>query len=155
MKMSTKITYGVRALFDIAYHTGGKPVKVSDISRRQGISPRYIEQIFIMFKKVGIITTVRGPKGGYLIAKEPDQISLGDIIRSIEGDIELVRCKPVASDNAEGCRMKTQCVTAPIWRELNEKVSSFFDSITIQDLCDRGESLGLERDIEKAFMYYI
>lgn len=155
MKLSTKITYGVRALFDIAYHSRGLPAKVADIARRQGISPRYIEQIFISFKKKGIIKTVRGPKGGYLLAREPGDISLGDIIRSIEGNIEIVSCKPVSSEGANECKIRKQCVTAPIWNELNEKISSFFDSITIEDLCERGKALGIARDVEGMFMYYI
>ena len=153
MKLSTKITYGVRVLFDIAYHSNGLPAKVKDIARRQGISARYIEQIFIMFKKYGIIKTVRGPKGGYLLAKGPSEITVGDIIRSVEGNIELVSCNPVVSGAEEECLIKKQCVTAPIWVELNEKVSSFFDSITIQDLCDRGEVLGIKPDAEDKSMY--
>ena len=153
--MSTKITYGVRAIFDIAYHSCGMPAKVNDIARRQGISPRYIEQIFIMFKKKGIIKTVRGPKGGYLLAKEPRDITLGDIIRAIEGKIELVGCKVNESPGEEECVIGKQCVTAPIWKELNDRVSSFFDSITIQDLCDRGKALGIERDMDGKYMYYI
>ena len=154
MKLSTKITYGVRALFDIAYHSCGIPAKVNDIARRQGISARYIEQIFIKFKKADIIKTVRGPKGGYMLAKKPEKISLGDIIRSIEGDIELVSCKP-ANDGEGECSMSKNCVTAPIWSDLNNKVSSFFDSISIKDLCDRGKSLGISRDMEGKFTYHI
>lgn len=153
MKLSTKITYGVRAIFDIAYHACGMPAKVKDIARRQGISPRYIEQIFIKFKKHGIIKTVRGPNGGYLLANEPSQISLGDIIRAIEGNIELVSCKSATADNTDECNIKKQCVTAPIWNELNGRISSFFDSITIQDLCERGKGLGIERDINTNFRY--
>ena len=154
MKLSTKITYGVRALFDIAYHSCGIPAKVNDIARRQGISARYIEQIFIKFKKAGIIKTVRGPKGGYMLAKKAEEISLGEIIRSIEGDIELVSCKPSKSGEGE-CVMSENCVTAPIWAELNDKVSSFFDSISIKDLCERGKSLGITRDMEGRFTYHI
>ncbi|MDT8317188.1 MAG: Rrf2 family transcriptional regulator [bacterium] len=154
MKLSTKITYGVRALFDIAYHSCGIPAKVNDIARRQGISARYIEQIFIMFKKADIIKTVRGPKGGYMLAKKPEEISLGEIIRSIEGDIELVSCKPSRVGEGE-CSMSENCVTAPIWSDLNGKVSSFFDSISLKDLCDRGKSLGITRDMEGKFIYHI
>ncbi len=149
MRLSTKTTYGVRALFDIAYHSGAHPAKVSDIANRQAISPRYIEQIFINFKKKGLIKTVRGPKGGYLLAREPHLISLGDIIRAVEGNIELVGCKEFDSKDADECRIGKMCVTAPIWKELNDRVSSFFDSITVKDLCDRGSDLGIERDIDK------
>ena len=155
MKLSTKITYGVRALFDIAYHSCGMPAKVNDIARRQGISPRYIEQIFIRFKKSGIINTIRGPKGGYLLAKDAGDISLGDIIRAIEGQIELVSCKAVSPGEGEECIIGKQCVTAPIWNELNERVSIFFDSITIEDLCERGKKLGIKRDMDGKFIYYI
>ena len=154
MKLSTKITYGVRALFDIAYHSCGIPAKVNDIARRQGISARYIEQIFIKFKNANIIKTIRGPKGGYMLARKPEEISLGDIIRSIEGEIELVSCKPNKPEDGE-CVMSESCVTAPIWAELNGKVSSFFDSISIKDLCERGKALGITRDMEGKFTYHI
>jgi len=155
MKLSTKITYGVRALFDIAYHSCGMPAKVNDIARRQGISPRYIEQIFICFKKAGIIRTVRGPKGGYMLDKKPEEVSIGDIIRAIEGNIELVGCKSTTAGGEDECVVRTQCVTAPIWNELNSKVSDFFDSISIQDLCKRGKNLGIERDMDGKFVYHI
>ncbi len=155
MKLSTKITYGVRALFDIAYHSCGTPAKVNDIARRQGISPRYIEQIFILFKKAGLIRTIRGPKGGYMLAKEPDKLTLGDIIRAVEGEIELVSCKPSETEDGGECSMSKECVTAPIWSELNSQVSSFFDSITIKALCERGTALGITRDMEGKFLYNI
>ena len=155
MKLSTKITYGVRALFDIAYHSCGTPAKVNDIARRQGISPRYIEQIFIKFKKAGLIETVRGPKGGYLLARAPEELTLGDIIRAVEGDIELVSCKPDGHGEGMECSMSKECVTAPIWSDLNNRVSTFFDSITVKDLCDRGKSLGISRDMEGKFVYHI
>jgi len=98
------------------------PAKVNDIARRQGISPRYIEQIFICFKKAGIIRTVRGPKGGYMLDKKPEEVSIGDIIRAIEGNIELVGCKSTTAGGEDECVVRTQCVTAPIWNELNSKV---------------------------------
>ena len=89
-----------------------------------------------------------------MLARKPEEISLGEIIRSIEGEIELVSCKPTNPEDGE-CVMSENCVTAPIWAELNSKVSSFFDSISIKDLCERGKALGITRDMEGKFTYHI
>ena len=92
MKISTKSRYGLRAVFDIAYHSAGLSTQVKEISARQEISPRYIEQIFQKLKRAGIVKSIRGPAGGYYLARKPDEISVGDIVRATEGTIQLVHC---------------------------------------------------------------
>src|SRR4030066_974824 len=92
MRLSTQSRYGVRAIFDIAYHSEGLGTQVKDISRRQGISQRYLEQIFQKLKRAGIIGSKRGPKGGYFLVKKPEEITVGEIIRVTEGDIDPVLC---------------------------------------------------------------
>src|SRR5512138_2043356 len=94
MRLSTKSRYGLRALFDIAYNSGNLPAQIQDISRRQQISPRYLEQIFQSLKRGGILKSKRGPQGGYMLAKAPDQITVADILRATEGDLVLVECAP-------------------------------------------------------------
>jgi Rrf2 family iron-sulfur cluster assembly transcriptional regulator len=157
MKLTTKSRYGVRAIFDIAYHAGGLPAQIKDISDRQRISPRYLEQIFQKLKKAGILGSKRGPKGGYYLLREPKDISLYEIITCTEGPIELVFC--VGDDEAEDpefqCEMKGECVASPLWREIGDKIADIFRQTTIQDLCRRAETLGIERKLDARFMYYI
>ena len=88
MKLSCKSIYAIRALFDLAYHGTGAPIKIEEIARRENISPRFLEQIFKDLKKADLISSKRGPKGGYFLAKRPDQISLGEIIRLLEGSLD-------------------------------------------------------------------
>ncbi|MDW7711298.1 MAG: RrF2 family transcriptional regulator [Deferrisomatales bacterium] len=159
MKLTTKSRYGVRAIFDIAYHTGGLPAQIKDISERQRISPRYLEQIFQRLKKAGILGSKRGPKGGYFLLKDPKDITIYEIITCTEGPIELVFC--VGEDEEGGncdvsmCDMKDQCVASPLWKELGDKIAAIFQETTIQDLCKKAERLGIDRKLDARFMYYI
>lgn len=159
MKLTTKSRYGVRAIFDIAYHAGGLPAQIKDISDRQRISPRYLEQIFQKLKKVGILGSKRGPKGGYFLLKEPKDITVYDIISSTEGPIELVFC---VGEDEEGetctaleCNLKDGCVASPLWKDMGDKIANIFRETTIQDLCKKAEDLGIERQLDARFMYYI
>src|SRR5512138_128026 len=94
MRLSTKSRYGLRAMFDIAYNCGNTPTQIQDISRRQHISQRYLEQIFQSLKKGGILKSKRGPQGGYMLAKNPEEITVSEIIQATEGDLLLVECSP-------------------------------------------------------------
>ena len=142
MRLSTKSLYGVRAVFDIAYNSEGLPVQVRDISKRQRISPRYLEQIFQKLKKAGILKSKRGPKGGYSLAKSIADISVGDILRATEGPPDLVFC--VTPKRSGTCDRLDQCVTRPIWEETGRRIAEYLDSISIQDLCERGKTMGIE-----------
>jgi len=159
MKLTTKSRYGVRAIFDIAYHAGGLPAQIKDISERQRISPRYLEQIFQKLKKVGILGSKRGPKGGYYLLREPKDITLYEIITCTEGPIELVFC--VGEDEENGacdvqvCDMKDHCVASPLWKDIGEQIAQIFRGTTIFDLCQKAETLGIERQLDARFMYYI
>lgn len=153
MRLSTKSLYGVRAVFDIAYNSGGFPVQVKDISRRQRISPRYLEQIFQRLKKAGVLGSRRGPHGGYYLVKKPADITVGDIVRATEGPPELVFC--ITTRRARRCDLFERCVTRPIWEETGQMISKFLDSVSIQDLCKKGELLGIEKQATSGFMYYI
>jgi len=153
MRLSTKSRYGVRAVFDIAYHGGGNGVQVKDIARRQEISPRYLEQIFQKLRDAGIIRSKRGPQGGYSLAKMPQNIKVGEIIRVTEGGFDPVFCiNPEKS--GKHCDRITECVTRLIWKEAGEKLEDFFDSVTIQDLCKRAERLGVQRERDRSLIYY-
>ncbi|PLX40914.1 MAG: Rrf2 family transcriptional regulator [Deltaproteobacteria bacterium] len=158
MKLTTKSRYGVRAMFDIAYNAGGLPAQIKDISERQRISPRYLEQIFQKLKKVGILGSKRGPKGGYYLRKKPEDITLYEIITATEGPIELVFCVGQDEDGAScnaSCDLKEECVASPLWKDVGEQIATIFRNTTIQKLCDKAEELGIERKLDARFMYYI
>jgi Rrf2 family protein len=154
MRLSTQSRYGVRAIFDIAYHSEGLETQVKDISRRQGISPRYLEQIFQKLKKGGIVGSKRGPSGGYFLNKRPEDITVGEVIRITEGGINPVLC--VNPENlSQPCERFGECVTQVIWNEAGERLKKYFDSVTIRDLCIKAREMGIKRDLDKRFMYYI
>jgi len=154
MRLSTQSRYGVRAIFDIAYHSEGLETQVRDISRRQGISQRYLEQIFQKLKKAGIAGSKRGPSGGYFLGKRAEDITVGEIIRITEGNITPVLCA-----NSEGCSQPCErsgeCVTQIIWNEAGKRLREYFDSVTIKDLCKLAGEIGIKKDLDKRFMYYI
>jgi len=154
MRLSTQSRYGVRAVFDIAYHGGGEGVQIKDIARRQEISPRYLEQIFQKLRDAGIVTSKRGPRGGYSLAKSPEEIRVVDIIRVTEGGLEPVFCVH-PEKSGKDCDRMAGCVTRLIWKEAGEKLEDFFGSVTIQDLCEKSELLGVQKERGQSLMYYI
>lgn len=154
MRLSTKSRYGVRALFDIAYNSPHHPAQIQDISRRQQISPRYLEQIFQSLKKKGILKSKRGPQGGYILAKKPEDITIKDIIHATEGDVLLVECSPGKKKKSD-CSFSGICVTQSIWKEASVKLDEHFSRITLKDLCQQGQTLGVKREQDHRFVYYI
>ena len=154
MRLSTQSRYGVRAIFDIAYHSEGIETQVKDISRRQGISQRYLEQIFQKLRRAGIVGSKRGPSGGYFLNKKPEDITIGEIIRITEGSITPVLCVD-PEDSNQPCMRSGECVTQIIWNEAGKRLKEYFDSITIKDLCKLGREMGIKKDLDKRFMYYI
>ena len=154
MRLSTQSRYGVRAIFDIAYHSEGLETQVKDISRRQGISPRYLEQIFQKLIKGGIVGSKRGPSGGYFLNKKPEEITIGQIVRITEGDIDPVLCLN-PEDLSQSCDRLGECVTRIIWSEAGKRLKEYFDSVTIKDLCKMAQEMGLKKELGRRFMYYI
>jgi len=152
VKLSNKGRYGVRAIFDIAFHSGGKPTQIKDISRRQAIPPRFLEQIFQDLKRAGLVTSKRGPRGGYALAMEPDDVRLGDIVRALEGPIVLGSGD--RNGNVEGDET-SRVVTENAFSELSDSIEACFDAITIQDLCDRGDAHGVRRAPPRRYVYSI
>ena len=156
MRLSTKSRYGLRALFDIAYNAGTLPAQIQDISRRQDISPRYLEQIFQSLKKAGILKSKRGPQGGYCLAKSPEQITVKDVIQAAEGDTCLVGCTCVSKNTKKaGCAFDGNCVTQTVWTEASGKLNELFAGISLKTLCERGQAKGIKREQDHRFMYFI
>ncbi|MBW2147094.1 MAG: RrF2 family transcriptional regulator [Deltaproteobacteria bacterium] len=145
MRLSTKSRYGLRAIFDIAYNSKGKPTQVKDISRRQEIPPRYLEQIFRNLTRARIVGSKRGPNGGYFLLKHRDEITIKDIINAADGAIEVVPCTTNASPLSR-CHRSEHCAARTIWREAQEILSKFLGSMTIADLCTKAEALGVEKE---------
>jgi len=135
MKISTQGRYGLRALFDIAYYSNGRSTQVKDISSRQDISPRYIEQIFQKLKRAGIVKSVRGPTGGYYLARKIEEITVGDVVRATEGNINLVFCTQSKGEGIERCERDGQCVVRDVWKEASDRLMTYLDSVTLEDLC--------------------
>jgi Rrf2 family protein len=154
MRLSTQSRYGVRAIFDIAYHSEGLETQVKCISRRQGISQRYLEQIFQKLKKAGIVGSKRGPSGGYFLSKKPEDITVGEVIRITEGGINPVLCVN-PEDSSQPCERSGECVTQIVWNEAGKRLKEYFDSVTIKDLCKLAKEIGIKKDLDKRFMYYI
>ncbi len=155
MRLSTKSRYGLRALFDIAYHAGTMPAQIKDISRRQNISPRYLEQIFQDLKRGGLLKSRRGPQGGYFLSRKPHEINVHDIIKAAEGEMALVDCVKLGKSCKKTCEFDSECVTQRVWLEASTRLNKYLDSVTLKDLCDDAKEIGMEKELDHRFMYFI
>lgn len=156
MKLQAKTRYGVRAVFDLAFHNAAGATQAKDIARREGIPLRYLEQIFQDLKRAGIVDSRRGPRGGYSLRKPPAEIRLGDVVRALQGPLEEIFApdddvEKKVSRRAGGA----QLVTSSLWRELAAHVSGWFDNVSLGDLVQRGVQLGVTRGDKKPPMYFI
>jgi len=143
MKLTTKSRYGARLMVDLAQHYNKGPVHLEVIARRQNISLKYLEQIIICLKKGGYIRSVRGPSGGYILAKPPQEITVGEIVLLLEENTYLVYC----SDRPEACDRADICPIRHVWKEAAEAMFEKLNSFTLADLvafenADLEESLG-------------
>ncbi len=145
----------MRALFDMAYTSGTLPVQIKDISRRQKISPRYLEQIFHRLIKAGILKSKRGPQGGYYLARDPEQITVREILEVTEGDTLLVDCLDQKKEKGNPCKLNGCCVTQTVWRDATEKLKDYFTRTTLKALCERAKAMGITRESDHRHMYYI
>lgn len=132
LKVSTKGRYGLKAVVDLAINQDNGMISIKSIAQRQGLSENYLEQLFASLKKSGIIKSVRGAQGGYMLAKPADRITVGDVLRSLEGALCPVECMDF--EYPTECEKSETCVTAPVWAKLRDKVNEVVDSITINDL---------------------
>ncbi|MDE6833620.1 MAG: Rrf2 family transcriptional regulator [Ruminococcus sp.] len=134
MKISTKGRYALRMLVDIALHQEEGYISLKDISERQNISKKYLEQIVPLLNKSGILKTSRGKRGGYRINGEPKNYTVGDVLRATEGSLAPVACLDYSPND---CERINQCVTLPIWEGLYKLITDYLDGITIQDISDK------------------
>ena len=135
MKLSTKGRYAVMALCDLASHAEGRPVALADIAERQEISLSYLEQLFAKLRRGGLVRSVRGPGGGYLLAHAPDETRISDIILAVDEPIRATRCSP---GQPVGCRgNQSRCQTHDLWEELGNQIYLYLSSVTIGDVIAR------------------
>lgn len=156
VKLSNKGRYGVRAIFDIAFHNEGRATQIKEIAERQAIPPRFLEQIFQDLKRAGLVASRRGPRGGYQLAKTPAEIRLGDIVRALEGPITVsaVRDELATIPQPEG-DATSRAVTEEAFAEVSRRIEACFDDVTIEALCERGEALGYRRKPPNRYVYVI
>lgn len=154
VKLSNKGRYAVGALFDIAFYNAGRPTQVKDIAVREGIPPRFLEQIFQDLKRAGIVASKRGPQGGYTLARAPGEIRLGDVVRALEGPIALGEPKQESSGKRKP-GAETRRVTESVLLDLSNRVEACFDAVSIADLCARADEIGVSRPTAHRIVYSI
>lgn len=131
MKISTKGRYALRTMLELAKNQGNKPLPVKEISARQDISDKYLEQIIAVLNKAGYVKSVRGPQGGYILVKEPKEYTVGMILRLTEGSLAPVEC---LEHEKNTCSRKDICVTVKVWEKIDNAVKDVIDNITLEDL---------------------
>lgn len=133
MKISTKGRYALRLMIDLAISANGMPISLKEIAERQGISDKYLEQIIATLNKAGYVKSVRGQQGGYSLTKEPEEYTVGMILRLTEGSLAPVAC--VEAENAD-CARIGGCATAILWKKITDAVSDVVDQVTLKDLVE-------------------
>lgn len=133
MRISTKGRYALRLMLDLALNDHGQPVRIKDISERQGISNKYLEQIISTLTKAGFVKSLRGPQGGYRLAKNPDQYTVGMILRLMEGSLSPVAC---LDDEENMCTRGNECATILLWKKLDDAIKGVVDTVTLGDLVE-------------------
>ncbi len=138
MKISTKGRYALRLMIDLAQHDAGGYIPLRDISKRQEISAKYLEQIVVQLSRAGFVRSIRGAQGGYQLSRPPAEYTVGDILRITEGSLAPVAClehEPIE------CGRAADCITLDFWRGLYKAINDYVDSVTLEDLITQGQAL--------------
>lgn len=148
MKLSSKGRYGVRAMLELAlhYNQGSIPLKV--VAQNQDISDTYLEQLISVLRKSGLVKSVRGAQGGYMLARDPAEITVGDVVRALEGPIAPVEC---VGEVDSPCLRADKCVSRNLWARLRDKMNEVLDATTLADMCQEVEALNNSDN----YMYFI
>lgn len=141
MKISTKGRYAVRLLLDIAMNDETEPVRLKDTAERQNISMKYLEQIISILVRAGYVKSIRGPQGGYRLAKEPKDYTVGMILRQVEGSLAPVSC---LEGEINQCERQAECASLRIWKELDDAINNVVDKYTLQHLLDWQNEIGCD-----------
>lgn len=146
MRISTKGQYGLRAMVDLAVHSTDTPISLSSIAQRQELSLGYMEQVFSVLRKAGLVNSIKGAQGGYVLADNPANITVGDVLRVLEGDLNVV------DDEQEAHEKSIEyCIKTMVWDKMNESLNKVADSITLEDLVTQYQKLSNSW----VHMYYI
>lgn len=132
MKLTTKGRYAVTAMLDLALHFGNGPITLSDIAQRQGISLSYLEQLFSRLRKRSLVSSVRGPGGGYSLGRDAADIYVGEVINAVDENVDTTRCH-----GAHNCQNNGRCLTHDLWTDLSNQIYNYLNKISLQDLMDR------------------
>ncbi|WP_031515599.1 RrF2 family transcriptional regulator [Desulfofalx alkaliphila] len=143
MKLSTKGHYGLRAMFDLALHYSENPIPLKTVAERQQLSENYLEQLIAALRKAGLVNSVRGPQGGYILARRPDEITVGDIIRVLEGPIAPLEC--VNETDPGDCDQFNYCISRNVWAKVRDSINDVLDSISLADMCLEAEQIEQQR----------
>ena len=141
MKLTTKGRYGLRAVIDLAMYAKNEPVSLSDVAERQNISISYLEQLVAKLKKTGIVQSTRGAQGGYALAKAPEDISVGEILRALEGSLSPVDCSAVDGEGETECSASNFCVTKYVWKRINDSINDTVNNMFLSELLEESEKV--------------
>ena len=142
MKLSTRGRYGIHAMYDLARYADCGPQSIKAIAEREGIPEAYLEQLIAVLKREGLVTSTRGAQGGYALAREPARITVGDVLRALEGGLSLVECL----DEEEICGKRCSCASRVVWQKLRDGLNAIVDDITLQDMIDDYKRLCAQED---------
>ena len=145
MKLSTKGRYGLRAMIDLALYSEKEPASIASIAARQHISESYLEQLIAKLRKAGLVTSVRGACGGYIPGRPVEEISVGDILRALEGNLDPVDCPGI--QNNSGCDGSDVCVTKYVWQRINDSINRTVDEIKLSELLEESREVQKKRQI--------
>ncbi len=135
MRLSAKVEYGVRAMAMLAFYYQSGPLPLREIAQQENISLNFLEQFFPDLRRNGLISSVRGSRGGYMLSRSPDEIKIGDIVRAVEGPITPVDC--LSEDSPESCcNRKDGCLTRQVWEKLRDKINDVLDDVSLDELVD-------------------
>ncbi|TKB51541.1 Fe-S cluster assembly transcriptional regulator IscR [Ferrimonas sediminicola] len=129
MRLTSKGRYAVTAILDVALHSADGPVPLADISERQGISLSYLEQLFAKLRKNGLVSSVRGPGGGYLLGQDPADIAVGMVVHAVDESVDATRCH-----GKSNCQSGARCLTHSLWGDLSDRIAGFLNGISLADL---------------------
>jgi Rrf2 family iron-sulfur cluster assembly transcriptional regulator len=132
MKLTTKGRYAVTAMLDLALHRDQGPINLADVSARQNISLAYLEQLFARLRRQGLVASARGPGGGYLLGRDPVDISVSDVIQAVDESVDATRC-----GGQKNCQGQERCLTHDLWEELSQQITGFLSGISLADLVQR------------------
>ncbi|HLI10078.1 MAG TPA: Rrf2 family transcriptional regulator [Alphaproteobacteria bacterium] len=150
LRLSKKLMFAIEAVLDIAYNAGAEPVQSREITRRQGIPRRYLEQVLQQLVRAGILAGVRGPRGGYRLARERRRVTVGEIARIVRS---MERAEDPIADPA-GSELGHK-VVRPLWQELQQEIAARLDAVTIEELCRRAHQANLKSEAEQKLDYVI